>query len=205
MLREYYVSCGICIQVSFGKAASIVFQITMMFSGFMLGVPRKPSQCGNVVLHNGRSLIPGFLLLFRMVCYDVSRYIKMYYTSLTATGSSYISVCNVTTVIFQNCYVSVECGSVFQCLQCEMFCCKVEFCIPLANNGCPQRCQALKDRSGWRPPLWWPGGAELLLSGVYRLVILYRNPTIALSYELCLMVHGSWNMDMDPLLNVNRA
>jgi hypothetical protein len=82
----------ICIQVCFGEAASIVFQITMMFSGFMHGVPRKVSQYGNVGFHNGRSLIPGFLLLFRMVCYDVSRYIKMYYFSLTDISSSYIRV-----------------------------------------------------------------------------------------------------------------
>lgn len=95
---SHYVYCGYVFK-SLGEAASIVFQITMMFSGFMHGVPRKPSQCGNVVLHNGRSLIPGFLLLFRMVCYDVSRCIKMYYSSLTDTGSNYSCVHKVTTVV----------------------------------------------------------------------------------------------------------
>jgi len=45
---------------------------------FTHGVARKSLRCDNVVLHNGRSLIPGFLLAFRMVCYDVSRCAKEY-------------------------------------------------------------------------------------------------------------------------------
>lgn len=89
MLREYCDYCGYIFQSLFRdsryldtEAVSIVFEVTMMILGFMHGVPRKPSQCGNVVLHNGRSLIPCFLLSFRMVCYDVSGYIKTYYCSL---------------------------------------------------------------------------------------------------------------------------
>jgi hypothetical protein len=46
------------------------------FFDVMGGVSWESLQCGNVVLHYARSLIPGFRLLFRMLCYDISRYSK---------------------------------------------------------------------------------------------------------------------------------
>jgi hypothetical protein len=85
--------------------------------------------------------------LSSLVSHDVSRYIKMYYCSVTDVSTSYISVYKLTR-IFRICYVFVERSSVFQCLLCGIFWVMMELCIPLANNGFPQRCQALRGRNG---------------------------------------------------------
>jgi len=74
-------------------------------------------------------------------------------------------------------------------------------CISLPCIGFPQRCQALKDRSGGRPPLWCPGGAELLLSGVYRMLKWTLRNRVC-KFVAVWNVHGVLNIECNSMLNL---